>query len=90
MLKSPTEKQTNMTNQVDRHEEQRPGTAHHTHFDVNAAIDNVPRALHKAIWWQRIIGLYRDEGVLFQRTGVSQWIIDSCFLFVSMALEWHF
>ena len=76
-----------MTNQVEQHEEQHPGTAGHTHFDTNAAIDNVPGALQNEIRWQRIIGLHRDEGIFFQRTGVSQWIIDSCFLFVSMALE---
>ena len=75
---------------MDRHEEQRRRTAGHTRFDTNAAIDNVQRAPQNDIWWQHIVGLYRDEGVLFQRTGVSQWIIVSFFLYVSMALEWNY
>ena len=79
-----------MANQVDRHEEQRPGTAGHSHFDASAAVDNVQRALQNEFWWQHIIDSTGDEGVLFQRIGVSQGIIDSFVLFVSIALGWHF
>ena len=67
-----------MANSVDRLEEQLRRVEDHSRFVVNAAIDNVPRGQQNEIWWQHIVGLSVDEGVLFQRMGVDRGVfLDS-------------
>ena len=67
-----------MASQMDRLEEQLRRVDEHSQSVVNAAVDNVPQRPQNEMWWRHVVGIYGDEGVLFQRTGVDHGVfLDS-------------
>ena len=72
MLKKQLKKQIDMANQIEQLEQQLRRLEDHSRLVQTAAVDRRPRQPRNETWWEHVVGIYGDEGVLFERTGVDR------------------